>query len=239
MRFVLSFVLSAAVLRADESLVHARQAQALLGAAHWSRVIQIENVRPTPRYGKSVGALVFELENMLWMYVDSEGTQSLSQYPGRLAQDEADFGPLLRAIEPGFTRWTNPPPPAESAPAAKSLPNGCFIECVVLLRRRLASGEEAREPRLLAYYTRVKDGVHGHTVLEFRTREGLRVIDPEWPQRIIRVGTTPIRDAQDVATFLRDDVVSARWLPLDDAARSESSVYASGRSMRQSAIGPN
>src|SRR5438128_6171915 len=98
-------VLAAAVARGDSSLDFARRAQALLGPDTWSEVIQIGNASLSSTYPKKLHALVFEFAGLLWFYTDCDGTQSFSLRKNRLAEEKADFAPLLRDIDPGFLRW--------------------------------------------------------------------------------------------------------------------------------------
>ena len=104
--WLLSLLFFAAVaLRADGSLADARYAQVLLGPGIWSCVIRIENDSRFSAYPRVAHALVFELDGVLWFYTDTDGTQSFSLYKHRLAEEKADFGPLLREIDRGFTSW--------------------------------------------------------------------------------------------------------------------------------------
>jgi hypothetical protein len=204
----------AATLWADDSLAHARQAQAMLGPDVWSQVISIENTAPHSPYPRTLHAVVFELEGLLWFYTDTDGTQSFSLKRGRLAEEKADYGPLLRDIEPGFTRWSavrGAIGAAEVPPAA--LPNGCFIQSVAATR---ALGGGANHLRLLSYYVQTPSGLHGHTVLAYSVRGRVQVFDPQWPNRAEKFSEALARDALTLARMLRgDDVVRARLLPLD------------------------
>jgi len=101
-RRLVLLLLATASLRAGDSLAHARQARALLGPAFWSCVLRIENETRGGAYAPMLHALVFEFAGRLWFYTDANGTQSFSLHRGRLAEEKADFGPLLRDIEPGF-----------------------------------------------------------------------------------------------------------------------------------------
>jgi hypothetical protein len=82
------------------------EAQTRLGTEVWSQVIRIENKTPAKGFPKVVHALVFELADILWFYDVAHGTQSFSMHKGRLAEEKADFAPLLRDIHAGFGRWT-------------------------------------------------------------------------------------------------------------------------------------
>ena len=217
-------LIGAATLWADDSLTHARQAQALLGPDVWSQVISVENTAPRSPYPRTLHALVFELEGMLWFYTDTDGTQSFSLQRGRLAEEKADFGPLLRDIEPGFTRWSAVPEATGAAESPRvSLPNGCFIQSVAATR---TLGAGANHLRLLSYYVQTPSGLHGHTVLAYSVRGRLEVFDPLWPNRAQKFPETLGRDALALARAMRgSDVVRARLLPLD-ASGSQSGHYA-------------
>lgn len=181
-------VAHAAFGRSEETLMHARQAQARLGPDIWSQVIEVENHARRSAYPPRFHALVFELAGRLWFYTSVNGTQSFSLYAGRLQEEKADFGPLLRDIEPGFTRWR---PVLELGGRATrlqgtrlrgELPNGCVIDSVAELRARLRRGEPITEPRLLFFYVDLPDGERrGHTVLVFEREGRLEVVDSTRP----------------------------------------------------------
>lgn len=208
------WLLGTASVRADDSLAHARQAQAMLGPEVWSQVIRIENTARRSPYPATLHALVFELEGVLWFYSDQDGTQSFSLQRGRLAEEKADFGPLLRDIDRGFTRWRVVPAAGGAAEAARGpLPNGCFIQSVAASR---ALGDGAEQPQLLAYYVRTASGLRGHTVLTYKAHGRLGVFDPEQPHHARNFPETLGRDALALARALRGgDVADARLLPLD------------------------
>lgn len=208
-------LLGTVALAADDSLVHARRAQALLGPDVWSQVIRIENNSRTNRYPRTLHALVFELADVLWFYTDTDGTQSFSIWRNRLADEKSDFGPLLADIEPGFTRWrVMPNEPGEQQGA---FPNGCFIESVAAWRARLAEGGETMKPRLLAYYIDTYRGRAGHTVLTYFVQGELEVVDPVGgTTRARRYSAALAGDARALARAVSGrDVAAARLLPLD------------------------
>lgn len=224
--FALS-LLAAALARADSTLVHAQQAQARLGAEFWSTLIEIENSNPRSRYPARLHALVFELADVLWFYTSVDGTQSFSLHRGRLAEEKADFAPLLREIEPGFTTWRSvaaeksPTPPVERA----TLPNGCFIESVAEWRAHVATGAMVRAPQLLSYYADTPAGRRGHTVLTFQTDRGVTVIDAtvKRTQRFsLKLSADPLKLARAV---LRAPVAKARWVPLASPVATAASHY--------------
>lgn len=204
-------------LGAATSLDHARQAQALLGPRIWSRIVEIGNDAPRSVYPRELTALVFEFGGLLWFYNDTDGTQSFSLHLGRLAEEKADFGPLLAALEPGFRRYrimaadAGPPTPAPGG----ALPNGCFIESAAALRLRIERGDLIEEARLLSFYVRTAGGVRGHTVLVYRTPRGAFVADPAdrgGPQRLADAfPETPVSVVHAFRPDLSD--VTARWVP--------------------------
>jgi len=198
-------------------LENAWRAQALLGAEVWSRVIRVENTGRRSAYPETVYALVFEEGGVLWFYTDTDGTQSLSVNPGRLAEEESDFVPLLRDIAPGFTAAEILPdaPARVAAPAGETLPNGCFIECLGALRRRVREGEPIERARLLSCYFDTPGGRRGHTVLTYETPCGLFLLDPgrsPAPRSVPRVwADNPMALAR--AALQGADVARARWVP--------------------------
>lgn len=225
---LLLFLLAVPIRASVDGLGHARQAQAMLGPGTWSRVIRVENLARSSRYPRIVYALVFELAEILWFYTDTDGTQSFSLHRGRLAEEKADFGPLLRDIEPGFANWNVV---AQEAPAATrvgaKLPNGCFIDSVAALHRRLARGGTAAHPSLLSFYVDTAEGRQGHTVLTYEAGGRLEVIDPLASEKPRRFSLALAGDALALARFLNGGrIVTARWVPVDVKVVPDEGRYA-------------
>lgn len=215
---------------ADRSLVNARRAQALLGADVWSQVIRVDNDARSSRYPQSLHALVFELAGILWFYTDLDGTQSFSLHRGRLAQEKANFAPLLRDIDPGFKRWWVVEDEPEASltlleNAEADLPNGCFIESYAALRMLVAHGVPVREPRLLSYYGQGTVRQQGHTVLTYADVRGITVVDPARPNRPRYFSAEVAANPTQLARALQGtEVKQARVLPLplpESAARRD------------------
>lgn len=216
-------LLLAAALRAQPALDHARRAQALLGSGVWSQILAIENTSRSSMYPRTVHALVFEFAGILWFYTDTDGTQSFSLHQNNLEEEKADFGPLLRDIEPGFVRWSivtaAQPPVPDTGPG--EVRNGCFIESVAELRRRLQTGAIMREPRLLSYYARVKNGQRGHTVLAYETDKYVEVFDPDRAEARLAFPKSLANDPLKLARAVQGrDIRTARYLtvPVADTA---------------------
>lgn len=210
----------------------------MLGPAIWRRVIVIQNSALSSRYPRTLGAVVFEMGGILWFYASVDGTQSLSQRLGQLDADKAGLGPLLTEIDPGFTRWEVSPDNAVDGATGPAPANACFLECIQLLRERLASGAVVIEPRLLSYYVSVRGGILGHTVLYFRTMEGPMVIDPRFPKKRLRIRAAHVENAKSVADSLRSDISSARWVPtFTDVFAREAGIRDSMVAMEGSATG--
>jgi hypothetical protein len=216
---------SAGVARASTAsaggLADALAARSMLGADTWARVVRIESSRPgnilrRGPYPRIVYALVFELSGILWFYTDVDGTQSLSLTSNTADRDREDPGPLFRAIDPGFTRWTwVEAPRAPSGPAPRRPRNACFVESVAELNRRIASGAEAASPMLLSYYVDTPGGRLGHTVLLFRTSAGLSAIDADESDRPIPLPGELGADARALSAYLRGGpVAAARTIPI-------------------------
>lgn len=215
--FVLLLLVSATVLRADFSLDQARRAQSLLGPDLWSQIVRIENDARPSRYPRRLHALVFELAGILWFYTPTDGTQSFSLRLGRLAEEKADFGPLLRDIEPGFSRWSVLARAAGPTDAPRiELKNGCFIESIAELRERLARGEPMERPRLLSYYAQTAAGAKGHTVLTYGLGDHVHVYDPGSPAAGRVFARALGSDALALARELDGpEVAKARYVAID------------------------
>jgi hypothetical protein len=196
-------------------------ARSMLGGDMWARLVRIDNSRPHSilkrgPYPRTVYALVFELSGVLWFYTDTDGTQSLSLTRGTVARDEADPGPLFRAIDPGFTAWSWIEAPAGPRNPSKPKPrNACFEESVAALNRRISAGGEAVSPRLLSYYVDTPTGRLGHTVLLFATAGGMWAIDAEESDRPVVLPSDLGGDPRLVSAFLRGGpVAAARTFPI-------------------------
>lgn len=216
-RLLSLLLLFAVTLAAQPALDHARRAQAMLGPDVWSQLIRVENTARRSPYPRVVHALVFELAGILWFYTATDGTQSFSLHTNALAEEKADFAPLLRDIEPGFTRWTVMAP-AGLEPLAiddAPLPNGCFIESVAALRWQLGTGQRVEHPRLLSYYADTLSGLRGHTVLTYETERGMVVVDPGAPVERVTLSDHASADPLAVARALQGpDVMKARFIPM-------------------------
>lgn len=205
--------------RTLSSLQHARDAQAMLGPATWSRVVRITNRAARSSYPREFGALIFEFSGILWFYTEVDGTQSFSLKANRLAADKAEFAPLLRAIEPGLElREIVAEPPAGDAPSSagrRHPPNDCFIASVAALQAMLARGESVRAARLLSYYIDTPRGRRGHTLLTYETPRGAFVYDPAGVGQTQKIAADLTKDAMILARWLRggDAVAQARWVP--------------------------
>ncbi|HKB88903.1 MAG TPA: hypothetical protein VKC60_00155 [Opitutaceae bacterium] len=178
---------------ARASLESAQQANALLRADTWSRVLRIENSRSHSHYPRIVYATVFEFEDILWFYTDADGTQSLSLKRDRLEEDKSDLGPLLLAIEPGFTRFEvlsgeNAEPKLQSF---AMLVNGCFIQALHASNELRHQGMPLLSAELVTFYRRVAGlagSVIGHTFLAFQTTDGWYFFDPTTQQHPEKLG---------------------------------------------------
>lgn len=217
-RLLLTLLLIASPLFGSSALEHARQARAMIGPEHWTRIIRIENTHRRSVYPREVYALVFELGGVLWFYTDINGTQSFSLHLNNLAEEKANFAPLLQDIEPGFAGFTEVPDDDATPPprAHEALPNGCFIESYAALRAQAARGELILKARLLAFYVMRAGEPLGHTVLTYETPEGVFVIDSLGSGQPIPIARALADDPRALAHVLRPDlkIVRARWAPL-------------------------
>ncbi len=188
----------------------------MIGEETWSRIVEVENTNAESVYPSSLHALVFELGGILWFYTDTDGTQSFSLHQNNLAAEKEDFGPMLRAIEPGFTKHvtlTEDELAALPAPADGPLPNGCFIDSYAALRERVARGELILGARLMSFYAPGRRA--GHTVLTYETPRGHFVLDPSASAKPKRVDRRHAGDPLAIARALVPDVAieEARWVP--------------------------
>lgn len=213
---LLSVAAFATGLGSDSSLELVQRAQFLIQSHTWSEVVRIENTGASNRYPRTVNALVFQLDSVLWFYTPTNGTESLSLFRGRAESDKHNLGPLLAAIDGGFTAWEVMPREGEPPTGRTRLPNGCFIESMAILFDRLAHGARIENPKLLSYYVALPSGIRGHTVLQFTTAGRVQVIDPDWPSSPKRIRYADEGDATSVALRIRGDIAKARHLPLDE-----------------------
>jgi hypothetical protein len=223
--FLSAIALRATARQADESipaqspsLANARRAQALLGAGTWSRVIRVDNPAGHRRYPATVFALVFEEAGLLWFYTDTDGTQSFSEHPDRLAEEKSDFAPLLHGIDPGFAAYSILPDDQTGDPApggSGALLNGCFVESLAALQERIRRGEPIDRARLLSCYIDTPVGRRGHTVLTYETPRGLFLLDPARSPQPRSVPREWADDARALAgaALHGAKVALARWVP--------------------------
>jgi hypothetical protein len=164
---------------------------------------------------------VFELSGILWFYSDVDGTQSLSVTLGTAEADKLNPGPLFKAICAGFASWEWADGPGQTPGASGAQPpNNCFIECLAILRQRTALGADLHNSRLLFYYVGATPGRAGHTVLLFDCDRGLTAVDPDQPDRDIRIPAFVCADLRSIARYLRKgEVESARTLSIKDFGR--------------------
>ena len=229
--YLLAGLLLPGLLHAASSLENARRAQALLGPAIWSAVVQVENTAQRSRYPATVFALVFEEGGLLWFYTDVNGTQSLSLSPDRLSEEKADLARLLQAIEPGFAKFEILPsdvtrvsgPVMENADpnhgsdeaSHVGLPNGCFVESLAALTECVRRGEPIERARLLNCYVDTPAGRRGHTVLTYETPRGLFLLDPGRSPAARPMPRAWADDAMALAgaALQGSRVARARWVP--------------------------
>ena len=239
------FLLAAAVARAD-SLASAQLARTLLGPGVWSRVLRIENGRPDPCHPRQFHGLVFAIEDRLWLYCDTEGTQSLSLYAGRLERDKADLNPLLRAILPGLAHFeeaagAGPGLPQLHAATGADLPYGCFIECVARWRELQAGPFPPEEGGLLAYYVDPGGRLRGHTVLVYQQGGRRYFHDPSDRQSERRlpsgVDFTPLQVARAISPTGTPFKAQLLALHRGDAPRGPTVAANDGASTADSARG--
>jgi hypothetical protein len=228
------FFCLAAGLRADSSLERARDAQTLLGPDIWTQVIRIENSSYFGAYPRTFHALVFEFAGLLWFYTERDGTQNLSLHFERLQAEKADIGPLLRAIDPGFVRWSVVPdqPLRPLAKPGATLRNGCFIECIAAMRRLPAQHGSAENPQLLSYSMRRRHGEVGHTVLTYTIGTTRAVFDPARPRKTLTFPRLSQADPLTLARAIENGDITRAYYVRPQAAPSPATIVPSGRGAR-------
>jgi hypothetical protein len=193
---------------------YAHQASDMLGPTLWKRVVRVHNSSVGSRYPATFGAVVFEMGGILWFYTSTDGTQSLSLRRGRAWEDEHDLSPLLAHIDSGFSHWEYDSEGHGSEAKGPVPPNACFIQSIALLRQSLSAGVGVEHMRLLSYYVDLPSGLKGHTVLYLETNKGPTIIDPLMQRRPMRIHSVNRSDPTSVAHCIRNDVASARWVPI-------------------------
>jgi len=216
-RSLLLVVLLVSATGLSASVEHVRRAQAKLGIEVWSQVVEIENKVASSVYPRTTYALVFEFNLALWIYTPHDGTQSLSLYKNRLAQDKSDLQPLLREIHRGFTRFKVLADGAElSWDDTETLPNGCFIESLASARALAATGERLLRAAILLYYA--KGPVRqGHAVFAYETSRGVYIDDigRENPKKLSgKWSDQALNLARRYLPSLREKLVAARFVPV-------------------------
>ena len=227
-QLVLVLLLLAALVgvqHAATSLDRLQAARDLLGPDVLSRIVRIDNTAVHTRYPSHLYALVFEVGGLLWFYQDDSGTQSFSRHSGDLAAEKADFAPLLRAIDPGFTAFTVVADGAAATSSAdrEPLPNGCFIESYAALRNLIAHGELVAHVRFLLLYFNVGPSSHGHALLAYDTPRGSFTLDASESDRTPQ--PVPAKIAHDALAVAREvlpelEITQARWVPADVLAHA-------------------
>jgi hypothetical protein len=222
---LLSIAALASGLGDDTSLNAVRCAQFMLQAHTWTEVVRIENSGLQSRYPRTVNALVFQLDSVLWFYTPTDGTQSLSLLRGRAEADKSNLGPLLAAIDAGFTGWEVVPPAGPTSNIRERPPNGCFVESMAILFQRLERGALMENPKLLSYYVSFPGGIRGHTVLQFTSGGWIQIVDPDRPESTKRIHYANENDPTSVAARIRGDIAKARHLPLGEFLYRASARY--------------
>lgn len=189
----------------------------MLGPDVWMRALRIENDNRRSVYPRTVYALAFEFNGLLWFYCDTDGTQSLSLHTNRLAEEKNELGELLHAIEPGFVRYRVLRCDPTAAPPRRAPPNACFVESVVALREIVQQDASVTDAALLAYYVEQDGERRGHTVLLLERGERRFAVDP---QRGAWQLASPPEEWTDALAWARtiegpawSRVAAARWVP--------------------------
>lgn len=206
----------AVTVRGNPAFDHARQAQAMLDASTWSRLVEIRNTNSRSHYPSTVYALVFEAAGILWFYTDTDGTQSFSRFTNRLDEEKRDFTAGLRAIDAGFTSFRLVEPRGPAPVLSHQLPNGCFIESLSAAQSLPFGARGLTDARLVSVYVGERHHRRGHTVLVFEDHRGAYVVDRTISPVPRRIGEKLPREPLAVARQILGNVVtlSARYVPL-------------------------
>lgn len=196
----------------------------MFGSETWTRAVWIVNREAGrgSRYPKKFPALIFALQGMLWMYTPLDGTQSLSQYRGRLAIDQQNLNPLLAAVEPGLKILAELQRSAVPTDAQTPPPFACFPRCVARWFEMQRDEEPPDDARLLNYYMPSRSGQKGHTVLEYRRGDERFVYDPD------RADELP-----SISASVADPLEIVQKLALRRAMRAPSKVMALSLTARE------
>lgn len=181
------------------------QARTIVGDGVWSRVLHIENERAGRKspYPADFHALVVAFEDILWFYTEFDGTQTLSRYRGRVATDQNDLGPLLRAIDPGLTHFTDVTDQPPSRIARGLPPQPCFLACVAHWLELQRSAHPPTQARLVAGY--LKPQPIGHMMLEYRQGGRRFLYDPDYALTAWEIPHSVGTDPLDVASAMFEE----------------------------------
>lgn len=188
------------------SLESAFRARELIGPGVPTRLVRIENHAAGPsRYPAEFHGLVISVADIVWLYTEFDGTQNLSFRRGRVAEDQANLGALLQAVEPGLQAFRDETDAAPAQPLPSAPPNGCFVACLARWRELLQSANPPRAARLIACFPPNRPS--GHMLLEFRRGRHRYVFDPDVPNHLRRLS----RDVGDAPLAVASAALSDRW----------------------------
>jgi hypothetical protein len=191
----------------------------ILSPDNWSSVIEIRNEKRHPAYPAITYALVFEFNQVLWLYTPYDGTQSLSFTYGTTKTDRQNLMPLLKNKWPGFAHFRESVMEPEFTTKGHEHPaNACFIEAIAALDAIGVPRSKINRAALLVIYFQNRDS--GHTVLSYETEDGRYVYDAKlYPKPIplhAAKGADPVEMASEA--FPGAKIASARFVEFSHEA---------------------
>ncbi len=175
-------------LGAATPLAQLAKARNLVGPETWKMIVVLKHKEQGTAYPKCMEALVFEFNEVLWLYTPQRGTESLSLYKNNTEKDKKNLAPLFAAILPSMVLQreiavTELPAEGEGS----HLDNGCFIESIAALRCAMEGEGRLHKAALLSYYWQERGRLWGHTVLTYERGDGAYVLDPTVSKKPIRI----------------------------------------------------
>lgn len=191
----------------------AQAAAGILPDSVWSQVVEIQTEGRKGSYPATFHGVVFDFEEVLWLYTPYDGTQSLSHAFGAALKDRESLGELLRENVPGY-KGHRVIEKAVHKTAVLEVPNACFLRCVASYLAEALRAAEKPDAAFLCYYYSGRKA--GHTVLVYPNRNVCLVYDPSGDEQPAAVEGVRLDDPVRLAKRLNpsQSIASARLLKL-------------------------